>query len=302
MTSRQGATALVSLAGALVVLAGKSGAYFLTGSVSLLSDAAESIVNVVAAVAVILAVRLALRPPDYEHPYGHEKAEILSSAFEALLIIAAAAMLLLTGVQRLLDPVPLRNIALGLGVAAGAGALNLGLALWLGRRARLLGSAALQANSRHLLTDVWSSVGVIIGVALVAATGWLVLDAVIALVVAANIFREGYVIMTRSISQLLDERLPDAEEALIMRLLDGHSGIMGYHRLRSRRSGSARFLEVDVFVEPGMRVDEAHAMIMRLEAELSSELPNLISTIHIEPHAPGVRDGSTHPREEFDQD
>lgn len=151
--------ALVSLGGALLVLGLKAAAYFLTGSVSLLSDAAESIVNVLAAGVLLFATRVARRPADYEHPYGHQKAELLSSAFEALLIVAAGAMLLLTGMQRLLNAQELQNIGIGVSTALAAGVVNLGLALWLRHQARILGSPGLAANARHLLTDVWSSGG-----------------------------------------------------------------------------------------------------------------------------------------------
>lgn len=292
--------AAIGLAGALAVLGGKFAAFLLTGSVSLLSDAAESIINVLGAVSVIVALRLARKPPDYEHPYGHQKAELLSSAFEAMLIVAAGAMLLVVGFQRLLDPRPLDNVSLGVIVAGAAGAVNLILALWLGRQGRLLGSEALRANSRHLLTDVWSSVGVILAVILVGATGWLVLDPVIALVVAGNVIREGILLLRRSMSQLLDERLPEEVEAQILGRLDADPDVRGYHRLRSRRSGAASFVEVDVFVNPSMTVAAAHEVAMRLEENLRREVPGIETTIHIEPVESGVREGATSPREEYD--
>lgn len=299
MTNRQGRAAWVSLSGATLVLALKGAAFLLTGSVSLLSDAAESIVNVLAALVLLLAVRVASQPADYEHPYGHQKAELLSSAFESLLIVAAGAMILLTGLQRLVSPQELDNVPAGLAVAGVAGLINLGLALWLRREADSLESAALRANSRHLLTDVWSSVGVLAAVALVVATGWLIIDPLVAIIVAINIVREGWQLMSGTLSQLLDERLPDSEEQLILRELDATSEIRGYHRLRSRRSGSARFLEVDVFLDPETSVERAHNIVRELEDRLARQLPQLISTIHVEPHQPGYREGATPPRDEF---
>ncbi len=299
MKTTQARTALVSLIGAVLILLLKGAAFLLTGAVSLLSDAAESVVNVLAAGVLLLALRISTQPADYEHPYGHQKAELLSSAFESLLIVAAGAMILLTGVQRLITPQELTNVPVGLTVAAIAGILNLVLALWLRARAAEYDSAALRANSRHLITDVWSSAGVIAAVGLVALTGWLILDGVVALVVALNILREGWQLMARTLSQLLDERLPEAEEALILQELDDTEAILGYHRLRSRLSGNARFLEVDVFLHPDTTVERAHQIVRALEDRLAARLSNLISTIHVEPHAPGVREGSTQPRDEF---
>lgn len=291
--------ALISLGGALIVLVAKAFAFALTGSVSLLSDAAESIVNVVAAGALLFAVQLAQRPPDYQHPYGHQKAELLSSAFEAALILVAGGMILFAAVQRLLSPRPLENLSAGLLVAAGAAVLNLLLALWMRRQGRKLESAALATNSRHLFTDVWSTVGVVLGVLLVSVTGWQILDPLIAILVAVNITREGFMVMTSTLSQLMDERLPEDEEAAILEELDRTAGVLGYHRLRSRRSGSDRFAEVDIFVDPGMNVEHAHVLIGRLEENLRARLPGLVTTIHVEPFAPGVREGATSPRDEF---
>lgn len=300
MSSGQGRAALVSLGVSVLVLGLKTGAFLLTDSVSLLSDAAESVVNVLAAIVLLIAVRLAAQPPDYEHPYGHEKAELLSGAFEALLIFAAGAMIMLTAVQRFFDPHELDNLPAGLITAGLAGAVNLALALWLRRRAKRLESAALDANARHIMTDVWSSVGVLIAVLLVGLTGWLVLDPLVAILVSLNILREGWQLLGKTLSHLLDERLPETEEAEILALLDATEDILGYHRLRSRMSGSARFLEVDVFLDPQMNVEEAHGIVKRLEDRLAQALPNMVSTIHIEPHAPGVREGFTPPREEYD--
>lgn len=299
MTRPQARAAAVSLAGAVLVLALKFGAFLLTGSVSLLSDAAESVVNVLAAIVLLIALRLAGQPADYEHPYGHQKAELFSAAFEALLIFAAGAIILVTGIQRLLSPRELDNLPLGLAVAALAALINLGLALWLKGQARGLESEGLAANARHLLLDVWSTAGVLAAVVLVGATGLLVLDPIVALLVAINILREGWQILSRTLSQLLDERLPEDEEALVLQELDATRSILGYHRLRSRRGGSARFVEVDVFLDPDMTVERAHAIVRELEDRLSHLLPNLVSTIHVEPHAPGVREGRAQPRDEF---
>lgn len=291
--------ARLSLSGAALVLALKVVAWLMTGSVGLASDAAESTVNVVAAVALLAALRLARTPPDYQHPYGHEKVEDLSSAFEAALILGAALLIAGTAIGRLVDPQPLGRIEAGVAVAAASALLNAGLGAWLWREGRRLQSVALRTNARHLGTDVLTSLGVIVGVAAVGLTGALRLDPLIALAVAAHIGVQGVRVLQRSVSQLMDERLPPGEEARVLRALDGHPEILGYHRLRSRRAGRARFVEVDVFVAPSMPVSEAHALIERLEDEIHQVLPNLVTTVHVEPFVPGVRDGATDPRDEY---
>ncbi len=297
MTSAQGAW--LSLGVAVLVLVLKAGAYVLSGSVALLSDAAESLVNVVAATIVMVSLRVARLPPDYRHPYGHAKAEYLSSAFEGALILVAAAAIVLTSGLRLVSPEPLTAPLLGVGVALLATLLNGGGAFVLQRLASQTNSAALAANSRHLWTDVWTSVGVALAVLLVTLTGWLVLDPLIAILVALNIVREGWLVLARSFSDLLDARLPEPEEKQILSVLDSNPQVLGYHRLRSRRSGAGRFAEVDIFVDPAMSVGAAHGLISDLEAALQRPLPGIVTTIHAEPLEVGVREGSRSPKEEF---
>lgn len=297
MTSQQGAW--LSLGVALAVLALKAGAYGLSGSVALLSDAAESLVNVAAALVLMISLRIARTPPDYQHPYGHHKAEYLSSALEGALILVAAVAIVFTAVSRLLSPEPLSAPGLALGVALLATLLNGGGAFWVQRLARQRRSAALAANARHLWTDVWTSVGVIAGVALVALTGMLRLDPLLALLVGLNIVREGWGVLARSFSDLLDARLPETEERRILAVLDAAPQVLGYHRLRSRRSGTGRFAEVDVFVDPEMSVGAAHELVSALERALQEALPGLVSTVHVEPFEAGVREGPRPPREEF---
>ena len=291
--------AWLSLAIAVAVLVLKAGAYGLSGSVALLSDAAESLVNVVAAVGVIVSLRVARLPPDYQHPYGHNKAEYLSSAFEGALILVAAAAIVLTSGSRLLSPEPLEAPLLGAGIALTATLLNGGGAALLGRLAARSGSAALTANARHLWTDVWTSLGVVAAVVLVSLTGWLVLDPLLGLLVGLNIIREGWRVLAGSFSDLLDARLPETEEAEIMNVLESNPAVLGYHRLRSRRSGVGRFAEVDVFVDPAMSVGAAHELVSELETALQHALPGLISTVHVEPFEPGKREGPRPPRDEF---
>jgi cation diffusion facilitator family transporter len=293
--------ARLTLAASLVVVALKGTAVYLTGSVAILSDAAESVVNVAGALAVILAVRLSQRPADYEHPYGHHKAQYLSSAFEGALILLAAGMILLTSLQRLVDPQPLEQLGVGVALAAVALVINGTVSAYLRRVARRTESAALLANARHLMTDVWTSLGVIAAVLAIAVTGWTILDPIIATLVALHIVREGWRVLTGALSSLMDERLPDEEEALMLETFDRHPEVLGYHRLRSRRSGSERFAEVDIFVAPETTVAQAHELVTDLENELIDKLPSLTPTIHVEPYQKGKRDASRTPSEEYER-
>jgi len=294
--------AVLSLIGAVVILALKSLAYLLTGSVGFLSDAAESLVNLVAAGVLLLALNVSRAPPDYDHPYGHTKAEYLSAVLEAALIIVAAGLITWSAVHRILEPQPLENVPAGVIVALVATVVNGALALLLFRIAGRERSVALKANASHILTDVYTSVGVIAAVMLVGVTGWNLIDPLIALLVAANIVRVGVSVMRGSISNLLDQRLPDSEEAIILEVLEKTPGIEGFHRLRTRRSGRARFAEVDVFVQPAMTVAQAHSVVARVEDQIHAELEDLVTTVHVEPYVEGVRDKSTTPREEFSEE
>src|SRR5690606_30335191 len=251
-----------------------------TGSVSLLSDAAESLVNLVAAVALIIAIGVAATPPDYRHPYGHAKAEYISSVLEAALIIVAAVVIGVSAIRRLMDPQPLEQLGLGLALAATAMVVNGLLALRLFRVAKATDSAALEANATHLMTDVWTSVGAMAGVGLVRLTGWLPLDPLVALIVAGNIVVAGIRVMRRSFSRLLDERLPEVEEERRMTEIEGAESVLGFHRLKARRSGTARFAEVDVFVDGDMHVDEAHEVAREVERRVKSSVEDLEMTVH----------------------
>ncbi|CAN5658443.1 cation diffusion facilitator family transporter [soil metagenome] len=291
--------ARVSLVGAVAIVGLKLYAWRLTGSVSLLSDAAESFVNVASALALIAALRLAARPADFEHPYGHQKAEYLSSVFEGAMILVAAGAILLTAFQRFLRPEPLEQVGFGLALVGIATVVNALLALYLLRAGRRLESAGLTANGRHVRTDVWTSAGVIGGVALAALTGWERLDPIVAGVVALNIVREGVLVLTTNLSRLMDERLPETEEQIILDALERHPEVLGYHRLRTRRSGRARFAELDLFVDPKLSVGDAHAVAAAVERDIHAHLDELIATLHVEPYVEGVRDERRAPRDEF---
>jgi cation diffusion facilitator family transporter len=291
--------AQIGLLVALVILALKGVAWVLTGSVALLSDAAESLVNVVAGVSVLVALRLAARGPDLEHPYGHQKAEYLSSVFEASLILLAAGAIAVTAAGRFLHPQPLENLGWGIGIALGATCVNAALASYLIRVGRTLRSVALAANGRHVRTDVVTSAGVIAGVGAVAWTGIGWLDPLFALVVAIHVAREGVLILTANLSRLMDERLPANEERVIVDALRSHPQVQGFHRLRTRRSGRARFAEIDIFVDPNMSVRSAHALVGELERMMHAQLDELTTTVHVEPATPGVREGERLPVDEY---
>lgn len=299
MFSSRTSASYLTLIVSLVVLALKFGAYLLTGSVALLSDAAESVVNVIAGVAVVFTIRLAQQPPDYEHPYGHAKAETMSSALEGSLILIAAGMILVTSSERLFNPEPLGNVTAGVVIAVVALVVNGVTSLYLRRLGKNLDSGALRSNARHLLTDVWTSVGVLLAVILVVLTGWDRLDPLIAMLVGLNIVREGWSVLSGSLSELLDTRLPEGEEETVIGVLDADVQVLGYHRLRSRRAGHTRYLEVDIFVEPTMSVEEAHTLVTRLEDTLITKLPNLMTTVHIEPFKQGLRDERRPPKQEY---
>jgi cation diffusion facilitator family transporter len=277
--------AWLSIAAAVVTIGLKLGAYYLTGSVGLFSDAAESVVNLVAAVAALSALTFAARPPDEEHAFGHNKAEYFSSGLESALIIIAAIWIGITAWDRLLDPQPLQNVGLGLSVTLAAAALNGGVAVVLLRAGRRLRSITLRADAQHLLTDVWTSLGVILGVVMVQLTGWLVLDPIIGLIVAANIVWTGFRILNDTAHGLLDTALPPEELEKIYGVLSRHEGdAVNFHAVRTRAAGQRRFVSMHVLVPGYWTVKRGHDLSERIEKELANALQgNTTFFIHIEP-------------------
>lgn len=276
--------AWLSIATALLTIALKTAAYFLTGSVGLLSDALESMVNLVAAVAMLGALVVASRPPDQEHAYGHDKAEYFSSGFEGALILVAAAGIIWTAVPRLLHPEPLEQAGVGLAVSLAASALNLGVARVLRRAAQRHHSITLEADAEHLMTDVWTSVGVLVGVGLVALTGWLWLDPLIALAVAVNIVWSGVGLVRRSMLGLLDTSLPSEELETIQAVLKRYEGDgIRFHALRTRQAGARRFVSLHVLVPGDWSVQHGHTLLEQIEYEIGVALPNTNVMTHLEP-------------------
>src|ERR671911_1199968 len=277
--------AVLSIAAAVITIGLKLGAYYLTGSVGLFSDAAESVVNLVAAVAALSALTFAVRPPDEEHAFGHNKAEYFSSGLESALILIAAAWIGVTAWDRLMDPQPLQNVGLGLAVTLVAAAINGGVALVILRAGRRLRSITLRADAQHLLTDVWTSIGVVLGVLIAQLTGWLVLDPLIALLVAANILWTGARLLRDTAQGLLDHALPPEDRKAISKALSRYEkeGIR-FHALRTRASGPRRFISMHVLVPGDWTVQKGHDLSEKLEKDLAEALlGNSTFFIHIEP-------------------
>ncbi|ODT59774.1 MULTISPECIES: cation diffusion facilitator family transporter [Paracoccus] len=276
--------ALGSIVVGLVVLGLKTLAWRLTGSVALLSDALESIVNVATALAALVAIKVAQRPADQGHPYGHHKAEFLSAVLEGVLIIVAALLILREAWHAFQNPRLIQDAGLGMAINAGAGALN---AVWcwvLIRQGRRLRSPALVADGKHLLSDVISSAGVLLGVGLAVATGWAVLDPALAMLVGVNILWSGWKVMTASLSGLLDEAVPEKTLAVIREIIsDKASGALEAHDLRTRHAGAVTFIDFHLVVDGQTTVSDAHDICDRVEASLKARLPDAQITIHVEP-------------------
>lgn len=276
--------ATLSIAAAILTIALKFGAYFLTGSVGLFSDAAESVVNLIAALVALWALTLAARPPDEEHAFGHSKAEYLSSGVEGALILVAAASISVAAWDRLFNPQPLEQVGLGLVISLVATAVNGGVALILLRAGRRLRSITLRADAHHLLTDVWTSGGVVLGVILVHLTGWLVLDPAIALIVAANIVWAGVRLLRETGYGLLDTALPAVDQQIIAAVLVRYKekGIL-FHALRTRVAGARRFVSLHVLVPGEWTVQRGHDLCEEIELAISRGLPGSNVITHLEP-------------------
>jgi cation diffusion facilitator family transporter len=274
----------VSVGAAVATIALKLLAWSLTGSVGLLSDAAESVVNLVAAVVALLALTWAAKPADEGHAYGHAKAEYFSAGIEGTLIFGAALAIAVAAVRRLIDPAPIDHVGLGLAVSTGASLINLAVGLVLLRAGRRHRSITLEANGRHLLADVWTSAGVIVGVAAAAITAWERLDPIIALLVAANVVVTGSRLVRRSVGGLMDQALSDEELAKIQRTLAPfESAGVRFHALRTRQAGSRAFVSTHVLVPRAWSVQRGHDEAERVEAALREALPYATVFTHLEP-------------------
>ena len=274
---------LLSLAAALLTIALKGSAWALTGSVGLLSDAAESVINLLAAGLGFWLLTVAARPPDEEHAFGHSKAEYFASGAESTLILVAAGAIAWAAWGRLLTPQPLDNVWIGLGVSAVASVINGAVALVLLGAGRRLNSITLTADAKHLLVDVWTSAGVLVGIVLVQITGWLVLDPLVALLVAANIAWTGARLLNDSAHGLLDTALPPTEQEAITVVLDRYRGEgIDFHALRTRQAGQRRFISMHVLVPGAWTVHEGHSLCERIERDVIAQLPKSTVFTHLE--------------------
>jgi cation diffusion facilitator family transporter len=273
-----------SIAVGLLVLAMKYAAYHLTGSVALLSDAIESIVNVVTAIVVLLATTLSAKPADDDHPYGHHKVEYFSAVLEGVLIVLAAILILREAYQGYLAPRLVGAPWVGLLVNAAASIINAGWAWVLIRQGRIHRSPALAADGRHLLSDVYSSIGVLGGVGVAALSGIAVLDPILAALVALNILWAGWGLMRESLSGLMDEAIPPAMLASIKQTISAHAdGAIEAHDLRTRRAGSMTFIDFHLVVAGSTTVSAAHDICDKLETAIRQEIGEALITIHVEP-------------------
>ncbi|UWQ45955.1 cation diffusion facilitator family transporter [Leisingera aquaemixtae] len=269
---------------ALAVMGLKIAAWMMTGSVALLSDALESLVNIGGAVMAWFAVRYAQRPPDAGHPYGHHKAEYFSAVIEGILIVIAALVIVHEAVNALSRPEMADWAPAGLLVNALAMAVNLLWAQVLLRAGARLSSPALSAGGRHLMSDVWTSAGVLAGLGLALASGWAILDPLLALLVAVNILREGWRVIASSVNGLMDMAAPEAERARIEEIIHrSAAGALQVHGLKTRRAGRALFVEFHMVVDGAMSVQAAHDICDRVEAALKASLPDAQAVIHVEP-------------------
>jgi cation diffusion facilitator family transporter len=276
--------AWLSIAAAIATIVLKTVAWWLTGSVGLLSDALESVVNLAGALMALAMLSLAALPADDNHAHGHGKAEYFSSAFEGFLILVAAVSIGYAAVGRLLDPRPLEAVGMGLGVSVVASLINLTTARLLMTVGRKYNSITLEADAHHLLTDVWTSVGVIVGVGLVWMTGWLWVDPAVALLVAANIVWTGWQLLQRSAAGLMDQSLPEEQISAINAVLDNYRRHgLDYHALRTRQAGTRAFVTLHVLVPGEWTVKAGHDWSERLEADIRLTVRHAHVTTHLEP-------------------
>lgn len=275
----------LSIAAAILTIALKAAAYFYTGSIGLLSDALESIINLVAAIIALVMIKIAAAPPDADHAFGHDKAEYFASGIEGTLIFIAAGGIALTAIPRLLAPPPIENVGIGLIVSLVASLVNLIVGILLIKIGKQHRSIALEADGRHLLTDVWTSIGVVSGIIIVSFTGWLVLDPIIALVVAVNIVWTGFQLTKRSALGLMDTAISPATTKEIIGILDGYVEKQGidYHALRTRQSGARHFISVHILVPDEWTVQRGHDLTEEIELAICRVVPESTVFTHLEP-------------------
>lgn len=276
--------AWLSIAAAVLTILLKFSAYYVTGSVGLLSDALESLVNLAAGIVALIALNLATHPPTDEFTFGYSKVEYFASGFEGGMILLAAAAILFTAIPRLMQPVPLEQLGLGLVISTIASLINLGVALVLLRAGRKYRSITLEADAKHLMTDVWTTAGVLIGIALVWITGIERLDPIVAILVALNILYTGYRLLGRSARGLLDTALSEEELHSVRNILDSYqSNGVKYHALRTRQAAARSFIAVHLLVPGSWTIEEGHRVAEEIETQVREAVQNTNIVTHIEP-------------------
>jgi cation diffusion facilitator family transporter len=276
--------AWISIAASIATIALKSSAYLLTNSVGFLSDAVESLVNLVAGIVALTMLIIAARPPDKDHAYGHSKAEYFASGTEGILILVAAGGIVSAAIQRLLNPQPLAQLGIGLVVSAAASGVNFAAARVLMRAGKRENSITLEADAQHLMTDVWTSVGIIVGMGVVALTGWQTLDPIIAILVGLNIVWTAYQLLRRSAAGLMDASLPEEEQKIIEAVMSKYRerGV-AFHALRTRQSAARRFVSVHMLMPGKWTLHDAHHIAEDFEGDVRRELRGAIVHTHLEP-------------------
>lgn len=287
MKSRASLTkfAWLSIGAALATILLKTSAYFLTDSIGLLSDAIESLVNLAGAVVALIMLTIAARPADEDHVYGHSKAEYFASVTEGILILGAAIGIMVTAIQRLVDPRPLEQLGIGIGISVAASLINFIVARILLSAGKERSSITLEADAQHLTTDVWTSAGVIGGVAIAGFTGWQILDPLVAIAVALNIIWTGVQLVRRSVSGLMDEALPESDQLKIKHVMAKyHEKGVEFHALRTRQAAARGFISVHLLVPGEWTVHDAHHIAEDFEADIRSALGGVITVFtHLEP-------------------
>lgn len=276
--------AWLSIAAAIITILLKSAAYWLTGSVGLLSDALESTVNLVGAIFALIILTIAARPPDEEYEFGYSKAEYFSSGLEGGLIVLAAVSIGVAAIRRLISPQLIEQVGPGLAVSAFASLINLWVARVLLKAGKDNNSITLEADARHLMTDVWTSAGIIIGVGIVAVTGLHLLDPVIAILMAVNITVTGFQLIRRSVLGLLDRSMPSDEENTLKGILDRYQAQgIEFHALRTRQAGARDFVSVHVLVPGNWTVQKGHQLLENIESDIRQTIPEASIFTHLEP-------------------
>jgi len=276
-------SASMAVIGGFIVFCLMLSAFFLSGSVAILSNALESITNIIASFIMVISIRISRTPADVDHPYGHEKVENISAFIEGALVIVAGMLIAYTAIGRLFNPIELGSLDIALGITLIATAINGGLSMYLMRASKKHGSMALEGDAKHLLTDVFSSIGIVVGLFIASLTGWKILDPLIAIVVAILVFKMGSDLVFKAGNGLLDQSADDEQTKIEKLLNDHHPEFIDYHNVKTRRSGNKVFAELHLTVDPNISVQKAHDLTKHLEEDLHKDLPEVSITIHVEP-------------------